>query len=125
MPPDRLGENMRAPCLAMAVMAGTADAHDWLKGLRAPDGLPCCDGNDCQAVSYRLNQRTGQEEIQIDGHWWTVEPGKVLPQPSPDGRVYACWDRWPDLSYQPYPLTHHVRCIILSRMTSLGAPTVS
>ena len=84
---------MHASGLALAVLlwSGPVEVHGWFGGLRAPDGQPCCGLDDCRAVPYRRNASTGQEEVQVNGEWWHVDPAKILFQPAPDGQVYACW----------------------------------
>jgi hypothetical protein len=116
--------DMRAPILALALLpllpAGPAASHDWYEGLRSPYGLPCCDARDCQAVPYRLNRATGEEEIQVYGRWWTVDPSKVVALVSPDGKVHACWDRRYVLPAERVTF----RCIILPRTSSLDVAAI-
>jgi hypothetical protein len=78
--------------LVLAVpFARSALGHDWYRGLRAPSGIECCDDRDCGPVPYRLNARSGREEIEANGRWWPVEYDKVLSVPTPDGEAHACW----------------------------------
>ena len=113
---------MRASCLALVLLllAGPAAAHEWFDGLRTPDGMPCGQ-EDCRAVPYRLNGETGQEEVEVNGRWWPVDPGKLLALPAPDGHAYACWSPGPDHPYLSVPATPNFHCIILPRMSSLHA----
>jgi len=116
---------MRA-CLALALpvllTAGQAHAHDWFEGLLSPHGVPCCGENDCRAVPYRLNAETGQEEVEVNGQWWPVDPDKVPAFTPPDGKVYACWDQRQTQSF-PLRKPPNFHCIILPRMSSLDAPS--
>ncbi|HWL67143.1 MAG TPA: hypothetical protein VNS22_02040 [Geminicoccus sp.] len=115
---------MRASCLTLALLpllpAGPAGGHDWYEGLLSPRGFPCCSRNDCQVVPYRLNRATGEEEIQVYGRWWPVDPRKVLALATPDGKVHACWDH----RYVPPAERVTFGCIILPRMTQLEVRTV-
>jgi hypothetical protein len=117
---------MHAVCLALAafLLGGLVEVHDWFDGLQAPNGQRCCGQDDCRAVPYRRNTTTGQEEVQVNGAWWPVDPAKILTQSAPDGQVYAClalrwplpWARRPD---RPPHLAHPIpafRCFFLPRM---------
>jgi hypothetical protein len=105
---------MRLPILIMLLVAAAsppADAHDWYTGLHSPSGIDCCGRQECRPVPYRLNEETGQEEIEANEAWWPVEYDKVLPFFSPDGSAHACWiGPWG----KPF-----FRCIILPGMASL------
>jgi hypothetical protein len=107
---------MRSPVLiavlVLAVPGPAASAHEWYRGLQSPSGIPCCDERDCRPVAYRLNQRTGREEIEANGSWWPVEHDKVLPMSAPDGGAHACWG---NLRGKPF-----FRCIINPGQASLG-----
>ncbi len=115
---------MRTPVLALALLpllpGGPAAGHDWYEGLRSPRGWPCCDKGDCQAVPYRLNRATGEDEIQVNGRWWTVDPNKVLSLASPDGKVHACWDHRYVLPAKRVTF----RCIILPRTSGLDVAAI-
>ena len=83
----------------------------------AAPGVDCCGESDCHPVSYRLNPQTGREEINANDKWHPVEHDKVLPFPSPDGRVHACWDN-------PFGGKPNFHCIILPGMTDAEGMTV-
>jgi hypothetical protein len=105
---------MRSPTLAIGLTlaaAAPAGAHDWYKGLLAPSGIQCCDDRDCRPVPYRLNAKTGREEVEANGRWWPVELDKVLALSTPDGGAHACWD-----NPRGKP---RFRCLILPGMASL------
>lgn len=114
---------MRLACLVAVLLVlpphKPAGGHDWYEGLRSPRGDLCCSRADCRPVPYRVNARTGMEEIQVDARWWPVDPRQVLTSSAPDGRVHACWSaylRYPSDSKRSIP---RVRCIILPRMSGL------
>ncbi len=88
-----------------------AVAHDWYTGLVSPNGTKCCDERDCHPVPYRLNAKTGREEIEANGRWWPIEHDKVLALATPDGGAHACWE-----SPRGKP---RFRCIILPGMAGL------
>jgi hypothetical protein len=78
--------------------AQTRDGHDafhsWYQGLRSPEGDSCCNEKDCHPVDARYVEGAPAEwmlEIRIGGRWVRVPPQRILPQPSPDGGVHACY----------------------------------
>lgn len=83
---------MRWLAFAALFVATQPTAHDWYTDLSSNRGQPCCDDRDCRGVAYRLNHKTGREEIRANGRWWPIEWDKVLPVASPDGDAHACWD---------------------------------
>jgi hypothetical protein len=83
---------------AAGVTAQTRDGHDafhsWYQGLRSPEGDSCCNEKDCHPVDSRYVEGAPAEwmlEIRIGGRWVRVPPQRILPQPSPDGGVHACY----------------------------------
>ncbi|HWL68270.1 MAG TPA: hypothetical protein VNS22_07770 [Geminicoccus sp.] len=117
---------MRTSCFALPFLLSIqpAASHDWYEALRSADGLPCCGEHDCHPVPYRLNTRTGMEEIEVDDHWWPVDPRQVVPSAAPDGRVHACWSTYRRNPAHPRAKTPSFRCIILPRTSSLDLATV-
>jgi hypothetical protein len=116
-----LEAGMRLPVLTTMLIVTAAPslvgAHEWYTGLRSPTGVDCCGESDCHPVSYRLNPHTGRQEINANDKWHPVEHDKVLPFPSPDGRVHACWDN-------PFGGKPNFHCIILPGMTDAEGMTV-
>ena len=54
--------------------------------------------------------KTEQLEFELSKQWFPIDPAKVLPLPSPDGKAHACFEyNW--LDGKPLPPT--MRCIIL------------
>jgi hypothetical protein len=104
---------MRSKLLLLAMLCmtmSTSSAHDWFEGLKSPDGLKCCDYQDCWPVSHRYNLETHRLEVGIDGMWVPVDPATLVPTPSPDGSTYACFKRrW----FGMQELLPFVRCVIL------------
>jgi len=93
--------------LALALLAGAADAHPpdnadpalapWFEGLRAENGSSCCSQADCRAVDYRVVEMHYEALI---GNQFDVDPPLWLPVPetrilkraeNPVGRAVACW----------------------------------
>lgn len=52
------------------------DIRAWFKGVRSPDGIPCCDISDGHRTSYDV--RAGGYWVPIDGVWWQVPEGAVI-----------------------------------------------
>jgi hypothetical protein len=74
---------------------GHAKFHEWYRGLKSPEGESCCNDKDCHPVEARyVQQRTTGAfvlQIRIRSRWVTVPRDRILPQPSPDGGVHACY----------------------------------
>jgi hypothetical protein len=51
------------------------DVRTWLKGVRSPTGVPCCDISDGHRTDY--NVRLGAYWVLINGLWWQV-PEKAI-----------------------------------------------
>lgn len=105
---------------AAAQNRGGHDAfHSWYRGLRSPEGESCCNEKDCRPVPSRYV--VGAEgpavlEILISGRWTPVPPDRILPQPSPDGGVHACYsDPAPFMTETTSGLV--IRCVITGGMT--------
>ena len=91
-----------APSLAMCapeVMAQAESGHEtfhrWYQGLKSPEGESCCNEKDCHPVDSRY-VAGGVDgpwtlEILIRNRWVKVPKDRILPQPSPDGGVHACY----------------------------------
>jgi hypothetical protein len=96
--------------LACVAFAAPASSHGWYSELRSPQGERCCNDRDCRAVDHRYNLQSGQLEIEILQQWVPIDPAKVLPLPSPDGKAHACFAyNW----FDGKPLPPTMRCIIL------------
>jgi len=63
--------------------------------LRSPEGESCCNERDCRPVDGRFvpggADGSWSLEIRIGERWVTVPKDRILPQPSPDGAVHACY----------------------------------
>jgi len=112
--------------LSLALSAGAAaqsrvghDAfHSWYRGLRSPEGESCCNEKDCRPVASRYVARPEGSvlEILISGRWIPVPPDRILPQPSPDGGVHACYsDPAPFMTETTPGLV--IRCVVTGGLT--------
>src|SRR6201982_34518 len=52
------------------------DVRTWFKGVRSPDGRPCCDVADGHRTIYDV--RAGSYWVPIDGVWWRVPERAVV-----------------------------------------------
>ena len=93
--------------ILLQMLAPSAGAHDWYEGLKDSNGSPCCSGRECQPVDYRYSRATGRLEVDLDGTWMEVHPSKIVPSPSIDENVHACFDR------QRYRPRFVLRCVVL------------
>jgi hypothetical protein len=84
------------PTALMAQSRGGHDAfHEFYRHLKSPEGESCCNEKDCHPVEGRFvpEGRSGgfALEILIGRRWVRVPKDRILPQPSPDGAVHACY----------------------------------
>jgi hypothetical protein len=74
---------------------GHAKFHQWYRGLKSPEGQSCCNDKDCHPVEGRfVGKGAGGSfvlEIRVHGRWYQVPHDRILPQPSPDGGIHACY----------------------------------
>lgn len=64
--------------------------RDWYRSLKQPNSsVSCCDVSDCGPVEARTNN--GQWQVEIDGRWVDVPPGKLVKRENPTGRGQACY----------------------------------
>ncbi len=90
--------------------------HEFYKRLKSPEGESCCNEKDCHPVDGRF-VREGADgrfalEIRIEGHWVRVPRDRILPQPSPDGAVHACYsDPAPFMTETEGGLI--IRCVVI------------
>jgi hypothetical protein len=115
------------PCavLMLAISATSAVAqarpghdkfHEFYKGLKSPEGESCCNEKDCHPVDGRfVPEGTDGRfalEIRIKGRWVPVPRDRILPQPSPDGGVHACYsDPAPFMTETEGGLI--IRCVVI------------
>jgi hypothetical protein len=101
-------------------MAQTDPGHDgshaWYKTLRSPEGESCCNEKDCHPVDARFVEHgtvgSWVLEIRIGDRWVMVPRDRILPQPSPDGGVHACFsDPAPFMTETEPGLI--IRCVVL------------
>jgi hypothetical protein len=129
-PPKEVGMNtLRAwrfasllallPTALMAQSRGNHDAfHEFYRGLRSPEGESCCNEGDCHPVEGRYVRQGGgfTLEIRIGTRWIKVPKDRILPQPSPDGAVHACYsDPAPFMTETAGGLI--IRCVIIGGVT--------
>lgn len=80
---------------AVLLAGGPVSAHDWFSSEVSPDGRDCCSGSgDCAAAPVRIG-KDGQEEIQLEGHWWNLhDPRWYLGETrDPAGAPAGCMNR--------------------------------
>ena len=105
------------PSALMAQGRGGHDAfHEFYRGLRSPEGESCCNEKDCRPVEGRFvpegQGRAFVLEILIGTQWIKVPKDRILPQPSPDGAVHACYsDPAPFMTETAAGLV--IRCVII------------
>lgn len=67
-------------------------AHDWFTGATSPTGgRKCCNDLDCRPVPVRLNQKTGELEVELQHQWWPATDPRWYLGSSPDGSWLGCW----------------------------------
>ena len=104
--------------LPTALMAESRRGHDafheFYSHLRSPEGESCCNEKDCRPVEGRFvpEGRTFTLEILIGTRWIKVPKNRILPQPSPDGAVHACYsDPAPFMTETAAGLI--IRCVVI------------
>ncbi|HXW27731.1 MAG TPA: hypothetical protein VEK55_00080 [Xanthobacteraceae bacterium] len=88
--------------------------HEFYRGLRSPEGESCCNEKDCRPVQGRYVREGGAYtlEILIGTRWIKVPKDRILPEPSPDGAVHACYsDPAPFMTETAAGLI--IRCVII------------
>jgi hypothetical protein len=88
--------------------------HEFYRGLRSPEGESCCNEKDCRPVEgrYVREGRGFTLEILIGTRWIKVPKERILPEPSPDGAVHACYsDPAPFMTETAAGLI--IRCVII------------
>lgn len=89
--------------LLLAVLPGTAVAHEPYIGLENSQGQNCCSGQDCHPTSF-CSPKGGGEGVVVDGACValrSIPPGNLLA--SPDGGPHYC-----KTPYETIP-----RCVLL------------
>ena len=107
------------PLRARAQDRGGHDAfHSWYQGLRSPEGESCCNEKDCRPVDsrYVLAEGSWTLEISIGGLWVKVPNDRILPQPSPDGGVHACYSEQAAYMTEARPGLV-IRCVMIGGLT--------
>jgi len=105
------------PSSLMAQGRGGHEAfHEFYRGLKSPEGESCCNEKDCHPVEGRFvpvgQGRTFALEILIGARWVKVPRDRILPQPSPDGAVHACYsDPAPFMTETEAALV--IRCVVI------------
>jgi hypothetical protein len=95
---------------------GHDELHAWYKSLQSPEGQSCCNEQDCHPVEGRFVVSGGSGpwalEIRIGSQWVKVPHDRILPQPSPDGGVHACYSDPAAYMTQSRPGLM-IRCVII------------
>src|SRR5262249_28052671 len=105
-----------------SVVPQTAGGHDefhsWYRGLKSPEGDSCCNEKDCHPVDSRYVTANGAWtlEISIRGRWVKVPKDRILPQPSPDGGVHACYSDPAPFMTETHPGLV-IRCVMVGGQT--------
>jgi len=82
--------------------------HHWYETLRQPgNGASCCNNQDCRPTRSRLVEGGGVQ-VELDGVWTPVPPGKILNVPSPDLQSHVCAPKAGSL----FP-KGHIYCVVL------------
>ncbi len=83
--------------------------RDWFKGVRSPNGVPCCDIADGHNTIWRKSEIAGYEfEVPIEG-MWTPVPNEVIVHnaKNPTGESIVWYVR------QGGAQEWHIRCFVL------------
>ena len=97
---------------------GHGQFHYWYRGLKSPEGESCCNEKDCRPVDsrYVLAEGSWTLEISISGLWVKVPKDRILPQPSPDGGVHACYSDQAAYMTEARPGLV-IRCVMIGGLT--------
>jgi hypothetical protein len=112
---------MTAPLAAAHELMKDGDpANDWIDGLKNGSGHACCGNNDCQpaATDSLTSSPEGRLQVEIGGRRFTVPDATIVPDVSPDGRVWVCPDLRPVFKGGYTYSIHGVRCLLLPPTTS-------
>ena len=92
---------------ALCLLSTVTQAHEWYTGLKAPNGVRCCDGKDCHPTG---SCRTPDNKEGIISRWGCISIpwDKVLGIASPDGGPHICESLTADPSTSPV-----IYCVIL------------
>ena len=93
-------------------------SNDWIDGLKNSSGHACCGNNDCRpAVPGSLSSSPeGSLQIEVGGRRFAVPEANIVPDMSPDGRVWVCPDLRPVLGGYTYSI-RGIRCLLLPPTT--------
>jgi hypothetical protein len=84
----------------------------WFKGIRSPNGVPCCDVADGHSTIWRQSKTEGHEfDVPIEGVWVPV-PDEVIVRNShnPTGETIV----WYTKQYQDQGAKNwYIRCFVL------------
>lgn len=103
-----------APATAHDLMNDGDQSNDWIAGLKNSSGHDCCGNNDCRPVAAGSvsSAPDGRLQVEIGGTRFPVPEPSIVPDTSPDGRVWVCPDRRPVLGGYTYSI-RGVRCLLL------------
>lgn len=81
-----------------------ANIRTWFKGVRSPNGIPCCDIADGHRTTWRGKNKGGYE-VPIEGQWREVPPEAIINNASnPTGEAIV----W----YVRLGVDYHIRCFV-------------
>jgi hypothetical protein len=108
------------PAAAHELMQDGDPSNDWIDGLKNTSGHACCGNNDCRpAVAGSLTSSPeGRLQVEIGGRRFTVPEASIVPDISPDGRIWVCPDLRPVLEGGYTYSIRGVRCLLLPPTTS-------
>src|ERR1700730_48444 len=84
--------------------------RSWFKGVKSPNGIPCCDIADGHRTTWR-GTSTGGYEVPIEGEWAAVPPESVVYNAgNPTGEAIV----WYVVKNAPAPFAdrYHIRCFV-------------
>jgi len=87
--------------------------RDWFRGVRSPNGVPCCDVADGHTTIWRKSEFEGYEyDVPIDGEWFPVPNEAVVRNTNnPSGESIVWYVKQYNKGIDPRPW--HIRCFVL------------
>lgn len=78
------------------LFSSAVTAHDFYRNKSSPtkddngSSRGCCNDKDCASRPVRLNEKTGEIEMNLNGIWWSAMDPRWYLGESPDGSWYGC-----------------------------------
>lgn len=85
--------------------------RDWFRGVKSPNGVPCCNIADGHSTIWRKSETIGHEfDVPIEGEWTPVpNEAIVYNAKNPTGESIVWYVR----QYDGGPDKWHIRCFVL------------